>query len=498
MNNGKVVISIRASSIEEMLEKESLALSLSDLVELRLDCVEAQTIDLDRVALDRNVILTYRPREQGGSREIDVRKRREFWTSVDASCGVDAEEDVVDLVLDRNFSPVIVSYHDFSGTVLDVTAIYERLAATEADVVKIATAVRETVDAIPLWRLLERARVENKELIPIAMGEAGKWTRILGLAHGAFLTYASFDRESGTAPGQISVDDLLNVYRVKHLDERTEVYGIIAGDTAYSMSPYLHNAAFGARGLNAVFVPLQVNELDAFMRRVVLPATREIDLNFRGFAVTNPHKRSILKYLDIADETVRQTGAVNTIAIVNGRLHGYNTDADGFLTALNNKWDVDLLHDTRVAVVGAGGAARACAFALKGSELTIVARDPAHAQELADLFDARKEVLSGKEPFDLSSFDIVVNATPLGTRGELVNEAIATADQLRGVKLVFDLVYNPPETRLLQEARRAGADTLNGFDMLVGQAAEQFKIWTGQTAPVDVMAEAARKKLDDH
>src|SRR5262249_54836428 len=157
--------------------------------------------------------------------------------------------------------------------------------------------------------------------------------RILGLAHGAYLTYASLESGSETAPGQISAEDMKNVFRVKELDESTDVYGIIAGDTSYTMSPYVHNAAFKAAGVNAVFVPLQVSDLDEFIRRMVRPETREIELNFKGFSVTNPHKQAIVRHLDFLYETARNTGAVNTISIENGKLYGHNTDADGFLSS---------------------------------------------------------------------------------------------------------------------------------------------------------------------
>jgi shikimate dehydrogenase len=262
------------------------------------------------------------------------------------------------------------------------------------------------------------------------------------------------------------------------------------------MSPYIHNAAFKAADLNAVFVPLQVQSLDAFMRRMVMPGTREIDLNFRGFAVTNPHKEAIMKYIDVLYETARQTGAVNTVSIVNGKLHGHNTDADGFATALKDIWGWDF-ENARVALVGSGGAARACAYVLKGPNLTIVARNGEKSQELAMAFDAEARTLTEKDSFNFSGYDIVVNATPLGTRGKGENETIATAAQLQGVKLVYDLVYNPAETRLLREAKLAGAQTLGGFEMLMAQATEQFKIWTGKSAPIDEMREAAHKRLDE-
>ena len=213
---------------------------------------------------------------------------------------------------------------------INVEEIYERIKSIDlVDIIKIAVQTNDITDTIPIWKLLEKWKSEkeiiknkrlkeydelNKKLkkvnysipppksflqiIPIAMGESGKWTRILGLAHGAFMTYAALDDGKETAPGQVSAKDLIEVYRAKELDENTEVYGIIGGNTAYSLSPYIHNAAFKFHNLNAVFVPLQTHDLDEFIRRMVKPETREIDLNFKGFAVTIPHKQSIIKHLE--------------------------------------------------------------------------------------------------------------------------------------------------------------------------------------------------------
>jgi 3-dehydroquinate dehydratase/shikimate dehydrogenase len=333
------------------------------------------------------------------------------------------------------------------------------------------------------------------------MGEGGKWTRLLGLARGAFLTYASLETGNETAPGQVTVRDMIDLYRVKKLDEQTEVYGIIAGDTTYSMSPYIHNAAFVANEINAVFVPFQVIDLDAFIARMVQPKTREVELNLRGFSVTNPHKRSVVKHLDHLDDAAAMIGAVNTIKIVDGKLYGFNTDWEGFLGPL--KKAVPDLTGARVAVAGAGGAARACVYALKnaGADVTVFARDIEKAKNVSDDFGVRVETLrngTSDPATSFAGFDVVVNTTPLGTRGDKIGEAVASAEQLNGVGLVYDLVYNPSQTKFMQEAKQVGARTIGGFDMLIAQAARQFEIWTGNEPPIDEMSAAARKRLDEN
>jgi shikimate dehydrogenase len=179
--------------------------------------------------------------------------------------------------------------------------------------------------------------------------------------------------------------------------------------------------------------------------------------------------------------------------VENGKLRGYNTDAAALLIPLREK-GLDL-RDARCAVIGAGGAARSALWILgrEGARLTVFARDTEKAHSLAEKFGASCERLDGAS---FKNFDLVINATPLGTRGAREAETPAHSDILRGARLVYDLVYNPRETLLLREAREAGCETISGIHMLVAQAAEQFRLWTGQPAPLGVMNEAARQMLD--
>ncbi len=515
MNNGKICISVCAETADALIEQIKRAEDLADFIEIRFDCLcESEFKVLNSVESEKSfnkilgnktykdsIILTFRPREQGGKRDLSLQEREAFWNSGYDSWGGDFEEDVVENHVYWLYGPpVICSYHDFSGVPENLFEIYKRIIFhpnANVDVVKIAVQANDITDTIPIWKLLERAKSENKEIIPIAMGESGKWTRILGLAHGAFLAYAALDSGKETAPGQVSAKDLTEVYRVKELDKNTNIYGVIAGNTSYSMSPYIHNAAFKFHKLNAVFVPLQVQNLDEFMRRMVLPETREIELNFRGFAVTNPHKQTIIRYLDEIDETAKKIGAVNTVKIENGKLFGYNTDAQGFIEPLKNSYGD--LREAKVAVFGAGGAARACIYALKqeNAEITIFARNPEKAESLAKEFEIQLEEFTiHHSPFTINKdFEILVNTTPLGTKGEFENETPVAAEQLKNAHLVYDLVYNPFETRLLREAEKADVPRIGGLAMLIAQAAAQQKIWTKLDAPVQEMSRAALRKL---
>jgi len=503
MNNGKICVSVCAETADKFIDKIKQAAQFADVIELRFDCLDENEIDtvvthIAELAVNKPLLATFRSPEQGGNLQITVEQRKEFWKNLPTTFwAADLEEDIVDV--QPASENRILSFHDFDRVPTNLTEVYDRLAAHGA-VVKIAVHANDITDAIPLWKLLERAKSEDRQLIPIAMGEGGKWTRILGLAHGSPLTYASLESGSETAPGQISARDLTEIYRAKTLDENTAVYGIIGGNTSYSMSPYIHNAAFAAKNLDKVFVPLQTADLDEFIRRMVNPETREIELNFAGFSVTAPHKQAIIRHLDEIDESAKTIAAVNTIKIVNGKLYGFNTDAEGFIGPLKNSYGD--LGDARVAVVGAGGAACACVYALRkeGAAVTIFARDPEKAKSLADEFGTKFESLpktkDQRPKADFFDYDIFVNTTPLGTKGISEHETVATADQLKNVKLVYDIIYNPVETRLLREAKTAGARTINGLEMLIGQAVRQFEIWTGIDAPKDTMRQAVRLKAN--
>lgn len=492
------------------MQKIGLADELGDIIEVRFDCLNKNELDLEnwneaekvmrRLFLSKTKtpwLTTLRVKEQGGHRDLSETERINFWNSGYETEYGDFEEDI----LEDSFHWVcwgdrICSYHDPSGPPDDLEAICRRLSSVGADIVKIANHAEDATDAIPVWELL--AKAGDRKMIPIAMGEAGKWTRILGLAHGAYLTYASLDAGGETAPGQLTAREMIDVYRVRELDRETKVYGVIGDPVSLSLSPVIHNAAFVAEGLNAVFLPLLVKDLDAFMRRMVLEATREVELNFAGFAVTMPHKQEVIKYLDGIDDVAAAVGAVNTINNEHGKLVGHNTDAAGFIEPLKKNFGD--LKNARVAVIGAGGAARACVYALKNEEadVTIFARDETKAMALAGEFDATgcdlSKIKDQSSKISSNNFDIVVNATPLGMNGRLETKTPLTADELAGVKFVFDLVTSAGETPLMREAQKAGVPAMGGEEMLLEQAAKQFEIWIGGPAPLEMMREALENK----
>lgn len=500
MNNGKICVTIGAKTANELFEQLRRIEDVADIVEVRFDFLDPPEVEtaLENIVSSKPLLITCRSKSQGGTIPDNSPGREAFWKRATAKIAdrpgrflVDNELDLISRIKWPAETLVVASHHDFNGIPDGISGLYKSLS--ETGIAKIAVNANNITDAIPVWKLLETARKENKPYIPIAMGEAGKWTRILGLAHGAFMTYAATSTGEEAAPGQISVTDMVDVFRVRELNRDTEVFGIVAGNSSYSISPWMHNAAFKTAGMNRVFIPLQVADLDAFIRRMVRQETREVELNFKGFSVTNPHKQSIMRHLDKIDKTASKIGAVNTVKIENGQLFGYNTDAAGFILPL--KKAVGDLRDARVSIVGAGGAARACIYSLlsEGASVTLHARDRAKASALVDEFNiAVEDIQQTTRRFNA---DILINATPLGTKGETERQSIAVAEQLKNVKLVYDLVYNPLETLLIHAAKSAGVPAIGGLEMLIAQGARQFEIWTGNNAPTDKMADAVRKKL---
>jgi 3-dehydroquinate dehydratase/shikimate dehydrogenase len=479
-----------------------------DLIEVRLDCLDPLELETGASSITKLLeksacesILTFRPQEQGGRRQLTDETRHAFWSSaifsesffdveVDLAEGFNAADSSSSLPID--WSRTICSLHDFAGVPPHLDQIYDRLAATPARILKVAVQASDAIDCLPIFQLLERGREDGREMIAIAMGTAGVATRILGPSRGAFLTYASADNGTPTAAGQISASDLKNVYRLDKIDHQTQIYGLIGSPVSHSVSPVMHNAAFAATEMNAVYIPFEVRDVKTFMKRMIHPRTRELDWNIGGLSVTAPHKFEVMNQLDWVDPAAAAIGAVNTIVIAGDALHGYNTDAEAFIAIL--KYSFGDLGSARCAVIGSGGAASAALWALNQAKAapTLFARNVAKADVLAKRFGVPCLKLADAQ---FKDFDVVINATPLGTAGQVEDESPATAEQLRGARLAYDLVYNPAETRFLLEAEAAGCEMLDGLGMLVKQAADQFALWTDKLSPEEVMYEAAESVL---
>jgi shikimate dehydrogenase len=299
---------------------------------------------------------------------------------------------------------------------------------------------------------------------------------VLAARFGSLWTYAG----ALGGIGQLSADALLDDYHFRALSESTAVYGITGGSVAHSVSPAMHNAAFRAARLDAVYLPFPAVSADDFHRFARA-------LRISGASVTIPLKISLADYVDEVYSVARRIGAINTVRVDAGRWIGGNTDAAGFLEPLQQ---LVPLAGLRVAVLGAGGAARAVAVALSstGCSIRLHARNRTQADEVAVLTPV--EVGPWPPP---GSWDLLVNCTPIGLYPRVEETPIAKA-QLTG-RYVYDLIYNPPATRLLREAASVGCQVIGGLEMLVAQAREQFQWWTGTAPRPGVMREAALKRL---
>lgn len=274
---------------------------------------------------------------------------------------------------------------------------------------------------------------------------------------------------------------------------KTQLCALIGDPVEHSLSPYIHNAAFKHLKLDFVYVTFKVSEENV---KEALEGARA--LGIKGLNVTMPLKTAVIQHLDKLDQTAEKIGAVNTILNNDGTLTGYNTDGLGALEALKAKGQKPA--GKNILVLGAGGAARAVAFALckDAKDMTILNRTSEKARILAEelsrifgkkvKFGGLSEEILRKE---VEKADILVNATAVGMAPK-INETPVNAKFLHSNLTVFDLVYNPPETRLLKEAKAIGAKTVDGISMLVHQGALSFQIWTGRKAPVDVMARACK------
>ncbi len=457
----------------------------ADLFEVRAD----HACDLDLAALLRArtkpILFTCRAQSEGGrfpDRDAAARRRllleaaeRSFdFVDVEARAGFD------DVVAARRGRGLVLSWHDTEGTPDDLDAVYERMAAVGPDVVKIAVTARSVRDLGRVLALAARhAADERPRLVALAMGPLGVASRVLGGRYGAPFGFASAAAGRGTAPGQLTAETLDGVYRARTIGRGTRVYGLLGSDVQRSLSPAIQNRAFAERGIDAVYVPVQAESLEAFVE--TLPA-----LGLSGWSVTRPYKGGMLSHLDSVTPHVAEAGSVNTVVAQDGRLVGLSTDGDGVLVPLRRRLDPQ---GRRVALLGAGGAARAAAFALvrAGARVFVLARRAEQAREVASLIGGAAATLDALEDVP---YDVLLNATPVGS-GAGPSALPVPASALRPGSVVFDMVYEPRETPLLVAARARGCVTIDGVEMLVAQAVGQFEAWSGTAAPVAAMAEAA-------
>lgn len=394
---------------------------------------------------------------------------------------------------------LILSVHDFRQRPSNLSRLVADMAAQPAaSVHKIAFHARSLRDNLELFELLRSA---PRPTIALGMGEFGLLSRVLAPKFGGFLTFASLRDSAATAPGQPTVDELLSLYRFRSIGPATQVFGVIGWPVSHSLSPRLHNAGFELLKRDAVYLPLPVPPEWEHFKATLSALLDDASLDFRGASVTIPHKQHLVRFAredkarrwDI-DDLTRRCGAANTLAVrSDGSCSVVNSDAPALVASLEGALPAGrTIEGMRVAVLGAGGAARSAACGLLRRGATVVVYNH-HADRAGMLVRELAEacadwpgriVVGPWDKLDGACCQAYVNCTPVGMLGGPDPEASPIPESvLRNCGaggVVLDTVYNPPETPLIRSARLAGVRVVVGADMLTRQAVEQTQRWSSE------------------
>jgi 3-dehydroquinate dehydratase / shikimate dehydrogenase len=485
---GKVCVAIIGSTPAEMLEKASAVVKETPFLEFRLDYLEKPLLALPKLKhfLADNTavtaIATCRRTANGGKFAGSLAAEVEV-LSIAGGTGfhiVDLELESAEALKKGELQKLrdtgvalIISHHDFTAT-KDLDGIYKRIAPFNPDFIKIVPTAKTLTDNVTLMRFIERMD-DHSNIIGICMGDAGIISRVLGVRAGSAFTFAAATSGEETGPGQIAARTLIDTYRIDQVDAATKVYGVAGNPIRSSLSPIMMNTAFRRETVNAVYLALQANKLSDLLKLV-----HEIPI--QGLSVTMPLKQEIMAHLEKTDPLSAKIGACNTVLRAqDGKLYGFNTDVAGITGPLEKRMS---LRGAKALVLGAGGAARAAVFGLrdKGADVFILNRTPETAQKLARQSGSKT---IKKDALAKTSFDVIINATPIGMAGIKSAQMLEAKDL--NTKLVFELVYNPLETPLLRLARQQSIPIITGIEMFVQQGARQFEIWTGKPAPEEEM-----------
>jgi 3-dehydroquinate dehydratase/shikimate dehydrogenase len=499
-NPGKICVALQASTPAELIERAQAALADALFLEFRLDALPAPADALEPLRAflaahpEVTAIGTCRLLPHGGSFAGSLAQELELLAqSAEAGCRiVDLEIESAELAKPAQLdalrqrlraagTQLLVSFHDFRQT-HNLEFAVNRIRAFRPDFTKVVSTAHRLSDNLAVLRLIEE-RSPSSRLVALAMGEEGIVSRVLGPRAGAAFTFASAGAGIETAPGQFTAQTLRDLFHVEQLDLQTRIFAVIGNPIAHSLSPLMQNAAFRAQDLNAILLPLKVTALDDLL-------TLLLELPLHGVAVTMPLKVEILPHLATMDPLTRRIGACNTLRVLaDGSIEGFNTDVAGVVRPLEKRLP---LKGAKIAVLGAGGAARAAVFGLvdQGAEVFIVNRTHASAMALAAESGAaalKHEALASRR------FDVLINSTPCGMKD--ARQPLPIAAHELNADLVFDLVYNPLQTPLLKLAAQRGIPTIGGIEMFVQQGARQFELWTGKTAPEAEMLRVVEGEL---
>ncbi len=492
----KVCLALSGDTIDDMLATAESMARDNPFLEFRLDYLKQPLAALPKIHrfLETHqyvtAIGTCRRADNDGKFKGSLASQLEVLTKANA-----AGCQIVDLELQsalklkreaiarlRSRARLILSFHDFRAT-RNLDETLGKMLKIPADFYKVVSTATTLSDNVTMMKFLQ-TQSDKHALIGLCMGEQGIISRVLSVRAGSVFTFGAVSADLKTAPGQISAGDLRSIYRIDQVDAATRVYGVAGDPIEHSLSPIIMNTALRRENVNGVYLPLHAKTLKDLMRCV-----REIPLH--GLSVTMPYKQSILAHLDNTDAHTTKIGACNTVVRgQDGKLYGFNTDAAGVVRPLEQRLSIE---NAKVLVLGAGGAARAAVFGLKerGAEIRILNRTAVKAQKLAR--QAKSRTIKRADLRKIA-FDVIINATPVGMGN--TRDCPLKDEEIQG-RVVFDMVYDPVETHLLQVARAKGIAVIPGVEMFVQQAARQFEIWTGKPAPAGDMLRAVTIALQD-
>lgn len=475
-----------------MAEHQHLAEQGVQLVELRLDFI-GRAVNLNRLLRNRPcpVVATARRREDGGRWQRSEAERQTLLRSAIASGVeyVDLEADIADAIPRYGQTKRIVSLHDFEQTPENLSEIHAAMAATDADIVKIATMAHSFDDTMRMIRLVREAQIPT---IGICMGEIGLLTRILAHRFGSPFTYATFSTDRKLAPGQLNWRQMRDLYRCDAITEATRLFGVTGDPVGHSHSPLIHNTGFIADELDACYLPLRVSP-QAFPQFIKACP----DLGICGLSVTIPHKERALDQCTQVEAAGHGIGAINTMLFQGEEILGYNTDYRAAMDCLSAMLEPDPNTDKpytgkTALLLGAGGVARAIAWGLhhRGANVVISSRTLNRAEQLANEMGGNCSAIEWETRHDIE-YDMLINGTPVGMHPK-VDATPFDDEALRPEAIVFDTIYNPEQTLLIKHARRAGCPVITGVDMFVRQAAYQYKLFSGKEPQPGLMRQAIK------
>lgn len=530
MEMSYLIVPISAGSLEEAIEQLRQAKRAgAEAVELRTDYLKDLTVamvqELTGEARTAGLpsMVTCRDKKEGGTIDYPISFRLDVLKNA-----IEAGADYIDFeyenfsagenrkailaALSKSKTRLILSKHNFEGKFENLEIIFDDIkkACPEA-IPKIVYTAKHINDCFEAFDLLHSKKVER---IVLCMGEAGLISRVVTKKLGGLICYASLNEKNATAAGQITIKEMKKLYRWDEIDSATELYGIIGSPVAHSLSPLIHNDCFKRIGANKIYLPLLVDGSQEQFNKFMENCLSRPWLDFRGFSITIPHKENALKFVKekggFVEPLAERIGAVNMIILERGassaerKIRAYNTDYAGALDAITAGMGIkrEDLKDMPVAVVGAGGVARAIVAGLSDNraKIKIYNRTVKRAESLAKEFNCKFAGLDEIKNLDVK---LLINCTSIGMHPKMnetpISEEIleeaqrnisAQAHKCTGAQgqiVVFDTIYNPAETLLLKQAKEIGAKTVSGLDMFVNQAAEQFKLFTGQNANIAVM-----------